>query len=42
MTGRNLELFRELTALNPWIAKSREVKTAVQCEELIQILPEDK
>ena len=42
VTGRNLELIREPTTLNPWIAKSKYVKTDVQCEELIQVLPEDK
>ena len=39
VTGRNLQLIRELTALNP---TSREVKEAVQGEELVPVPPQDR
>ena len=42
VTGRNLCAIREITNLNPWTAKSHEVRMAVHCQELVPVPNQDK
>ena len=41
-TGKNLKTIREASGLDPWQASSASMKDALQTNELVEILPQDR
>ena len=41
VTGRNLQLIKDLTGLNPWSTSTSKLREAIACSELVEVSPQD-